>query len=215
MPTHHRDILGTATGHIEPRQKAVWRIRQTFLCLEINHTIHRAQSKARQGIDGDAVPIHSAKAFVPAVGVVAEDARDEGLPVVAAQGLLGFPGKLQRLCQGPLGQDPGVDNEKTVFMDGQWPMPKPGDKFLAVRRAEYPIERVTFPRFAHTGRYRKKVKIVIAKHRFGPAFPDERAHLPQRYRGIRTTIHQITDKTESGVTGQLYEQPVERLGAAL
>ncbi|MDT4854553.1 hypothetical protein FQZ97_888630 [compost metagenome] len=168
VPAHHGHIPGAPPRHIEPRHKAVRRLAEPFLGLEVHHAIDGAIAQSGKGIDHHTMAFDAAQAVVPAVGGIAEDVGQEALPVRALELGFDFLSEVDDLGGRPLGEDAGVDLQEVVFQQGQRAVAQPGEQVLTIGRGEDVVQGVGLALLADAAGYCKEVDVVVAEDGFGP-----------------------------------------------
>ena len=140
---------------------------------EVHRALGRADAKPRHRVHDRAQAVVAGEVVVPAVGLVAVEARQEAPPARApAAPLSTSPASSRAFATGPLraaGPRAPARYAPSTCMSG--PAPKPVDELVAVRRREHGVERVARARLLDALGHAEQVQVVVAEHRDGRRRP--------------------------------------------
>jgi hypothetical protein len=157
-------VAATAARHVEPRRPILRRL--SGLALEAQHhgPARVAHPQPGERVDDHAQPGISLEPVVPAIGLVAVHALEERAVIGCAQPLLDFGCQGARTRNGPLGQQPCVDEGDPALHVHERPCAQPREQLVAVGRRQDVVDGVTLAPPLHALGHAQEVQVVVAEH---------------------------------------------------
>ena len=202
---------------VEPRVEARRRGVGAVLGAELERAVGGDEADAGQRVEREAQAVVAGQRIAPAQRLVAEHRRQEVARRRARAGSVSSSAaSASVVARSHCGTTPACSISQPCSMHRHAALAHPVEPGLAVGRVEDVVEGVAAMARAHAGGDGQQVPVVVAEHAGRGAA--EIAQPAQRAERVGAAVDQVAEHVEVVARrreGDLVEQPVERIGAAL